>query len=81
MTCAGLKGLKFCIEQSIHPDQALLINQPPDSTFNEIADVLQKCSVSLHWEVRDSAFEVVIAMTDHSNKSKYAIICANFLSN
>lgn len=70
MTCSGLKGLKFCIEQSVHPDQALLIDQPPDSTFDDIADVLQKCSVSLHWEVRDSALEVVAAMTESSAFSK-----------
>lgn len=74
MTCAGLEGLKFCIQQFIHPDQVLLLSHSPDSTMNDAADVLQLCSVSVHWEVRDSALEVILEITRISQTSKTAFI-------
>lgn len=63
MTCAGVEGLKFCIQQFIHPYQALLLDRSQDSTLNKAADVLQHCSVSVHWEVRDSAMERAATLT------------------
>ncbi|KAI9561883.1 hypothetical protein GHT06_012845 [Daphnia sinensis] len=66
VTCAGLKGIKFCIQQSIHPDQVLLLNNSPESSLNEIASILHQCTVSVHWEVRDSAMEVVLEMAQLS---------------
>lgn len=66
VTCAGLKGIKFCIQQSIHPDQVLLLNNSPESSLNEMASILYECTVSVHWEVRDSAMEVVLEMAQLS---------------
>lgn len=71
VTCAGLDGLKFCIQQFIHPDQILLLHGSPESTFKNLADVLQQCTVSVHWEIRDSAMEVVLEMAKLSHVSKF----------
>ena len=35
-----------------------------------MAEVLQQCTVSVHWEVRDSAMEVVLEMVQLSHVSK-----------
>jgi hypothetical protein len=35
-----------------------------------MAEVLQQCTVSVHWEVRDSAMEVVLEMAQLSHVSK-----------
>ena len=82
MACAGLEGLKFCILQFIHPDQALLLQNSPESTLNEAADMLQRCTVSLHWEIRDSAMEVVLEMAQLAHTSPLLIfqkyLCAFF---
>ncbi len=79
MTCAGLEGLKFCIQQFIHPYQALLLDRSQDSTLNEAADVLQHCSVSIHWEVRDSAMEVILEMArlSHSRSLSHVVKLLN----
>ena len=69
VTCAGLRGLKFCIQQFLHPDQVLLISNATDSTLNDAAKVVSLCLVSVHWEVRDSALEVVTEMAQLSQKS------------
>lgn len=37
--------------------------------MNDAAEVLQRCSVSVHWEVRDSAMEVVLEMARLSHTS------------
>ena len=42
--------------------------------MNDAADVLQLCSVSVHWEVRDSALEVILEMTRISQTSKTVLI-------
>ena len=74
VTCACLKGLKFCIQQFIHPDQALLLTGTPNSTLNEMATELHQCTVSIFWEVRDSAMEVVLEMAQLSHVSKYIML-------
>lgn len=80
VACAGLEGLKFCIRQYIHPEQALLVRNSPESTFNDMAAVLQQCTVSVHWEVRDSAMEVVLEMTQLSHVSKFISTSIHLLS-
>ena len=47
----------------------------PDSSLNDMAEVLQQCTVSVHWEVRDSAMEVVLEMAQLSHDSKSTFDC------
>ncbi len=70
VTCAGLRGIKFCIKQFLHPDQILLVNPKADSTLNDVAKTVDRCLVSIHWEVRDSALEVVREMAQLSQSSR-----------
>ena len=41
--------------------------------MNDAANLLQLCTVSVHWEVRDSALEVILEMTRISQSSNFII--------
>ena len=54
--------MKFCLNQLIHADGDVI----PDGPMDSIVSAIHHCSVSVNWEVRDSALEVILLMSQLS---------------